>query len=162
MTIIDEIRKALPSQCVNAAHGKKTCGGKGCRAVFSKAFDPSLLVDVDCLPFPAGKRCDHLFFGRNNVDGKIWIVAIELKRGVPDMTEVAKQLQGCARFAERLVDRWRNTPFDFYPVLVHGRRFKKTETLPKKRVMAQVSFRGVKADIIAKSNALTLPRRGPA
>lgn len=159
--MLEEIRKTLPSLCVNATRGAKSCSDQGCKVLFSKTFDPSLLVCVDCLQLPGGKRCDHLFFGRNKTDGNIWIVAVELKRGNPDISSVAKQLQRCAQFAEELVQKWRNAPLVFYPVLVHGGRLKKIESLPKGRPSTQVSFRGVKVNIVAKSNTLTLPRKGP-
>ncbi len=162
MTIIEEIRRTLPSRCVNATRGGKSCSRSGCKVTFSDAFEPSLLVDVDCLPFPDGKRCDHLFFGRRKTDGKIWIVAVELKRGDPDISNVAKQLQGCAQFADRLVRKWKDIPLEFHPVLVHGGGFKKVEALPKGRPSTQVIFPGAKVNIIAKSNTLTLPRKGPA
>ncbi|MCY4363479.1 MAG: hypothetical protein OXE42_15085 [Gammaproteobacteria bacterium] len=86
-----------------------------------------VVIDMDCRNHQVQddqNRCDYLFIGEEN--NTRWVAPIELKSGrVKSVTAVRKQLEGGAKAA----DDWlkKSIPFQFIPVLVHGKTIQKND-----------------------------------
>lgn len=111
----------LSQDCVDSRRIVKRCGGPHASVTILDEFDPNHLINMDCKGIRVdGKRCDHLHIGRHIKTGKVRVSVIELKRGSPDASDIAQQLQGCAGFAEKLVGP--SLDLDFEAVMVFGSR----------------------------------------
>ncbi len=109
----------LTARVDNSCRSMK-CNKDGCKVDLRGTPTNRLIIDMDCkaLGMTNETRCDYLFVGEEN---KItWVVPIELKGGgVSSVTHVAKQLNGGAKLAEKLL--LSGLKFQFVPVLAHGR-----------------------------------------
>ena len=107
-----------------------------------------VIVDLDCedLNLPSDQTlCDYIFFGAKERDAdKDWVVPMELKKGDVDISEVAKQLQGGADIANRIIPH--DTSMNFIPVVASG-NFSKHEQRQLRNKSNNVRFRGRSAII---------------
>lgn len=102
-----------------------------------------VIIDLDCkdlkLP-PNQTKCDYIFFGAKERDAdKNWIVPMELKKGDVDVSEVAKQLQGGANVADRIIPN--GASMNFIPIVASG-NFSKHEQRQLRNRSNNVRFRG--------------------
>ena len=101
------------------------------------APQPNLLIKMDCdgLEIENGDgKCDFIFIS----DDGDWVVALELKRGKPDASDIVEQLRAGARFADRIVPR--DATVRFLPLAVYGGKAHSTEL--RKFRQSRISFRG--------------------
>ena len=135
--LVEVLKKLIPSEC----HARKKCTKKGCNVPLTGAPLPYLLVDMDCsgLDIPADSgRCDFLFVGCESTRGADWVVPLELKSGSPDATDIVKQLQAGAQFAQ---DRIPAQPEStFLPVAVYGGKLHSAQI--KKLKKSKILFHG--------------------
>lgn len=139
--LLGEIQIRIAEQCFTGC-----CSGQGCTVSLSKAPLPYAMIDMDCPELgldPRQKRCDCIFFSN---DGN-WVVPIELKKGQPQASHIAEQLQASANFVASLLPCALQTRF--IPVAVFGGRLR-----PKQRRLfreLKVRFQG-KREIIRLLN----------
>lgn len=117
--LVDAVRAKVSSGCI-----VRRCGARGCSVNMTGAPQPNVLVDMDCddLEVEEGdRRCDFMFVS----DDGDWVVALELKRGRLDASDIVGQLQAGAKFAEGIVPE--DASVQFLPVAVHGGKTHKTE-----------------------------------
>ena len=102
-----------------------------------------VIIDLDCkdLKLPSNQtKCDYIFLGAKERDAdKDWVVPMELKKGDADISEVAKQLQGGANVADRIVPHDAST--QFIPVVASS-KFSKQERQQLRNKSNNVRFRG--------------------
>ena len=139
--LVEVLKKLIPSKC----HARKKCTKGKCNVPLRDAPSPYLLVDMDCraLGIPADSgRCDFLFVGCESTRGAGWVVPLELKSGSPDATDIVKQLQAGAQFAQtclaEAVDRIpAQHESTFLPVAVYGGKLHRAQSdkLRKSRIL---------------------------
>ncbi len=140
--LVEDLKSSIHSKCDHA--GK--CTKKGCNVPLTGAPSPYLLVDMDCraLGIPADSgRCDFLFVGCESTRGADWVVPLELKRGSPDATDIVKQLQAGAQFAQDRIPAQHESTF--LPVAVYGGKLHSAQINKFKR--SRILFHGKKYEI---------------
>ena len=111
--IVARFKKDIPSACQTSK-----CDKDGCSVSLKDAPRFRAIVDMDCKELTIrGSRCDYLFVVEDQ--GHTWVVPIELKSGGIKVPKVREQLQGGAKFAQRLLVK--GDQFNFVPVLAHGK-----------------------------------------
>ena len=130
----------VPAQCQ-----VRRCRGHGCAVSMKGLPQARVIINLDCPALELGnaKRCDFVVIVERDDGARV--AAIELKRGSFDTSQVVKQLQGGACYAETL-EAVVATRFD--PVLAHGKRVHKTKlrALRSKRV----AYRGCPRRIVLR------------
>ena len=129
--LVDAVKAKVSSECI-----VRRCGARGCSVSMTGAPRPNVLVNMDCRELPIGRgdtRCDFVFVS----DDGDWVVALELKRGRLDASEIVGQLQAGAKFAEGIVPE--DASVQFLPVAVHGGKTHKIEREQIRR--AKIRFR---------------------
>ena len=97
-----------------------------------------VIVDLDCAVLGIlGSRCDYLFVSRD--EGGVWVVPIELKSGEVKASMVQEQLQGGAQFAQQFFTM--EEPFNFVPILAHGKSIHRLERNKLRKVRIQLRDR---------------------
>lgn len=131
---LNRIREKVGSEnCVDS------CSRGGCRVYMTDLPTDCVIVDVD-KACPAheldGKRCDFVLFAERS-KAPFLVAPVELKSGYVDVSEVVKQLQGGAAFAEQVGQIPSNTVCR--PVLIHGkgRHRAQLNTLDRNKVVFQ-------------------------
>ena len=95
--VVDRFKKHAPENAINRSRLNKA----GCRLSKKNIPTPNVVIDLDRLEKAQdSKRADYLFASNN--DGG-WIVAIEMKKGAPDIQHSLEQLQSAAEIAEKWV-----------------------------------------------------------
>ena len=118
---------------------------RGCSVGLKNAPQPFCLIQMDCDKLPIGqneKRCDYIFIGGS--DG-IWLVPMELKKGALGASEVKKQLQAGAQFAEKII--LKNEQILFLPIAVFGRKAHPTELRKLRQPANRIRFRNQRFSI---------------
>ena len=141
--LVKDLKKLIPSEC----HARK-CTKEGCNVPLRDAPSPYLLVDMDCrtLDIPADSgRCDFLFVGCESTRGADWVVPLELKSGSPDATDIVKQLQAGAQFAQDRIPAQHESTFR--PVAVYGGKLHRAESDKLKSKRSRIPFRGKRYEI---------------
>jgi len=106
--IIARIKKRIPSACQTSK-----CDKDNCSVSLQGTSRLRVIIDMDCKEISIkGSRCDYLFVGEDQ--GRTWVVPIELKSGGIKVPNVRDQLQGGARFAQKLLVK--EDKFNFVPV----------------------------------------------
>lgn len=118
---------------------------RGCSVSLKNVPQPFFLIQMDCDKLPIGqneKRCDYIFIGGSD---RVWIVPMELKKGDLGASEVMKQLQAGAQFAERIIPR--NEQIFFLPIAVFGGKAHPTERRKLRQSANRIRFRNQRFNI---------------
>ena len=129
MGLVDDVSANVPNSCLVSR-----ARAQGCSVSLPGTPASRLLIDMDCRELgldQRASRCDYLFVG----DDGDWVVPMELKRGNIRASEVSRQLQAGARFAERVIPRRANV--NFLSVVAHGGKVDRTE----RRALESTQFR---------------------
>lgn len=124
--VLDAIRKQVGEENLT-----NSCSSDGCHVDMTDVPRERIVVDVERV-FQVnqrqGKRCDRMLLYVDRTRSKLVVVLIELKSGNVDVTEIFRQLQSGAKFAEELVPEDIETTC--IPVVFHGKRIHDAQ-LPK-------------------------------
>ncbi len=117
----------------------KKCSKNSCSVKLKDAPDPHLLIDVDKMPKGGNtKRCDYIFIGCGDKNDKNWVVAIELKKGQAQASQVLAQLRAGAELADRIIPE--DASVQFLPV-VASNNIHSTQMGILKKKASRVKFR---------------------
>ena len=118
--LVAAVKNVVPSDCQSSR-----CRKDGCSVSMKDAPSLRVIVDLDCKALKiSGSRCDYLFVSEDK--GGVSVALIELKSGTVKASEVEKQLQGGAQYAQQFFTAG-DQLFHFAPVLVRGKRRSKQE-----------------------------------
>ena len=138
---VDDILSGIRSR-VGRENLSNTCRKDGCRVSMEDVPTPRIVVDAD-RAFPAhnveGKRCDYVLFFIGTAADTLVIVPMELKGGTVDASVTSEQLQGGAKFADRMTRGHSGVKPTCHPILFHGNRIHKMERKALNRT--KVTFR---------------------
>ena len=137
--LVDAVRARTPSPCQVSR-----CRKPGVSARLDGLPTQRVLVDLDCddldIP-PDMQRCDFILACDDDL-----LAPIELKKGDVEPTQVARQLAGGARIAERWLPREGSLCVRFRPVVVYGGKFNRHQRR-KPTAKEKVRFRGQRYEI---------------
>ena len=132
-TLVESVRSRIPKNCISTR-----CQANGCSADVGAAPTPFLIVDMDCRTLSLNQRssrCDFIFVtDRGDV-----VAALELKRGKVEASQVVRQLQAGADFADSLIPR--RSSVRFVPIAVYGGKAHRGELTKLGQRRAQIRFR---------------------
>lgn len=135
--LVAMVRSRVNGTCIAEGKIRK----KGCSVSLRERSQNHLVIDLDKLNAPQNQdqtRCDYLFV--ENILGESgWVVPLELKRGGVEASEVVRQLQAGADFAEKLVDKRLNVRFS--PV-VASRNMNKAQRDALRKPASGIRFHG--------------------
>ena len=97
--LVEAVRANVDARCIVTR-----CSAEGCTVNMNGVRGAHILINMDCRRLGIGRRdsrCDFIFVS----DDGDRVVALELKRGSLDASDVVEQLRAGARFAERIVPR---------------------------------------------------------
>ena len=118
---MNDCLKAI-QEAIESKYLSRSLKREGCRVYLDRMPIDRILIDAD-RALPAfgitGSRCDLILFLDVGSEDLLVVAPIELKRGRFRASEVSQQLQGGARFAERIVPV--NCDSTCQPILFHGR-----------------------------------------
>lgn len=128
------VKNRVPLDCQTSR-----CSKDGCSVSMQGAPRLRIVVDMDCktLGIRSGSRCDYLFVGED--ESSVWVAPIELKSGKVVASKVKEQLQGGAQFAQKLITV--GDPFNFVPVLAHGKSIHRLERKKLRQVRIRLRDR---------------------
>lgn len=138
--LVSRIQSTIHKTC----HARK-CEMSGCSVGLKNAPQPFFLIQMDCDKLPIGQnetRCDYIFIGGSD---RVWLVPMELKKGDLGTSEVMKQLQAGARFAENIIPR--NEQVSFFPIAVFGGKAHPIELRKLRQSANRIRFRGQRFNI---------------
>ena len=75
-----------------------------------------MIIDLDKINNTGDEKCADFLFASDQCGG--WIVAIEMKKGSPDVSKCVKQLQGAAKIAESWISH--GDIKNFYAIIASG------------------------------------------
>ncbi len=147
-TLVELVRTKVPQSCC-----ARKCQAQGCSVNMKGAPRPFLLIAMDCQELSFGHdapRCDFVFFSDNGN----WVVPIELKGHKPRASQLVRQLQAGAHFAERLVPKTMDV--QIRPIAAYSGRVHPNERNQLRRSSSQISFRGESSTIVLKRCGISL------
>ena len=133
-SLVEAVREKVHQDCIATR-----CSAEGCAVSMNGVQGDHILINMDCLSLGIerrDRRCDFIFVG----DDGDWVVALELKRGSLDASNVVEQLRAGARFAERIVPR--GAEVNFVPLAVYGGKFHRNERDKLLKPANWIRFRG--------------------
>ena len=83
-TVVDSFKKHAPEKAVHRSKLNK----KGCLLRKNNIPTPNVIIDLDRLKITDDSKHADFLFGSDDSGG--WIVAIEMKRGAPDVRHSAQ------------------------------------------------------------------------
>ncbi len=124
-TVVGSFKKYAPQNAIHSSQLKK----KGCLLRKNNIPAPNVVIDLDKLEITDDSMCADFLFASDDSGG--WVVPIEMKKGAPDISHSAQQLQAAARIAEEWTvgQRVKN----FQPVLASGSMPRARRTSLRKR-----------------------------
>lgn len=91
--VVDRFNKRAPENAIHYSRLNK----EGCRLSKKNVPKPNVVIDLDKLEIAGDStRADYLIASDDNGG---WILAIEMKKGAPDVRHSAKQLRSAAEIA---------------------------------------------------------------
>ena len=132
--LVDAVRAKVDERCIATR-----CRAEGCSVSMNGVQGDHILIRMDCRRLGIGRRerrCDFIFVS----DDGDWAVALELKRGSLDASNVVEQLRAGARFVERIVPR--GADVSFLPLVVYGGKFHRNERDKLLKPANWINFRG--------------------
>ena len=138
-TLVESVRSRVPKNCISTR-----CQAKGCSANVGDAPTPFVLVDMDCRTLSlnqSSSRCDFIFV----TDSGDLVAALELKRGKVEASQVVRQLQAGADFADSVVPK--RSVVRFVPIAVYGGKAHRGELTKLGRKQSQIRFRSSRVRI---------------
>ena len=132
--LFERLKNELPEGTI-----VKRCSKEGCNVPLKNAPSPHLVMDLDHPYFDLKDKthCDFLFISCGSSGGANWVVPLELKRGSPDATEMATQLQAGSSVAHARIPEKHKA--QFLPVGAYGGRLHIIQR--DKLRKARISFR---------------------
>ena len=133
-TLVEFIRTKVPQSCC-----ARKCQAQGCSVNMKGAPEPFVLIAMDCQELSFGgdsPRCDFVFFSDNGN----WVAPIELKAGKVGASELVRQLQAGAQFAERVVPK--SVQVKVVPIAVCGGKAHRKELNQLRKNTSRIRFRG--------------------
>ena len=130
--LLAQVRKRMPSCCFT-----KKCRKNRCSVSLRYAPKPHLIIDMDKAPISlSARRCDYIFIeGTSNAR----VVALELKSGRAEASEVVKQLRGGALFVDCIIPK--GAQVSFRPVVASG-ELSTAQRNELRKSRNQINFRG--------------------
>ena len=137
--IVARIRASVSSRCQVSR-----CRGDGCEVSMKDAPTSRVVINLDCaeLQLGGGPRCDYV--AAFDYSHATRIATIELKSGSFRATDVVRQLQGGARFAESSLPAV--DAKHFVPVLARGKRVHAAQMRELRR--QHIEYRGTLHQIV--------------
>ena len=132
--LVEAVRANVDERCIATR-----CIAAGCSVSMNGVRGDHILLNMDCSSLGIGRRdrrCDFIFVS----DVGDWVVALELKRGSLDASNVVEQLRAGARFVERIVPR--GAEVNFIALAVYGGKFHKNERNVLLKRANWIDFRG--------------------
>lgn len=140
--LVRRISKKIPPKCQ-----ANSCSKKGCSLTLDGIGRTRVIVDMDCKQLDLRKyrsRCDCVFVGYHGEAD--WVAPVELKRGAVEASEVGRQVQAGATFAERNL-LCSGEKVRFRPVVAFG-RVHRSQTLELKKERYKVKFQNESYEIM--------------
>ena len=137
--LVESVRSKVAAKCLATR-----CGARGCSVSMNGVRGDHILINMDCRNLGIGRRdrrCDFIFVS----DDGDWVVALELKRGSLDASNVVEQLRAGARFVERIVPR--GAEVNFIPLAVYGGKFHRNERDKLLKPSNWINFRGERLQV---------------
>ncbi len=94
ISIVQLIKHNATPKSVHQSKLKKA----GCQLGKRNLPNPNVIIDLDKINNTGDEKCADFLFASDQCGG--WIVALEMKKGSPDVSKCVKQLQGAAKIAE--------------------------------------------------------------
>ena len=130
-SLLDEVRKRIPHRCITTR-----CKRKRCSVNLKNVPTPHIIVDMDKAELNhKARKCDYIYIEETD---NAWVVALELKSGMAEASEIVEQLQASALFAEQTIPK--NFQVRFRPVLV-SRGIKKAQREELRNKANTIKFR---------------------
>ena len=137
--LVDAVRARVDARCIVTR-----CSAEGCTVNMNGVQGDHILINMDCRRLGIGRRdsrCDFIFVS----DDGDRVVALELKRGSLDASNVVEQLRAGARFVERIVPR--GVAVNFVPLAVYGGKFHRNERDKLLKPTNWIRFRGERLQV---------------
>ena len=93
-TVIGSFKEYAPQNAIHSSKLKK----KGCLLRKNNIPTSNVVIDLDKLEITDDSKCADFLFASDDSGG--WVIPIEMKKGAPDVSHSAQQLQAAARIAE--------------------------------------------------------------
>ena len=138
-TAAQMIRNTIDTACLSTR-----CANEGCSLSLTGITKPYVLLDLEHPKAPVPRNqahCDFLFVGMPDIEGKEWVVPIELTRGSSKTgSDFVAQLSGGATVADRLLGRDKRVKFR--PIAAHNGGISRRVVDELKKARNRIRFRG--------------------
>ena len=130
--LVDKVKSDWPSK-----YFVNSCNKNGCSVSLSGTPTHRCLMDMDTGIVDVNEtKCDYIFVGGTD---NVWVVPIELKRGAFRVSQVVKQLQAGAQFAEMISKGFQ---VRFQPIIASGAVNRKQPRQELRNKTNMIRFRG--------------------